>query len=135
VTIPKLLLPFVRVPPKKVGRMKVRPLEFDISDELLPWRVNRRHGPQYSNEAMNFSMWIAAPYFDLGCLGGDFEGGMQYIIDHGGITLEEDYPYLAEDSKCNHKKAHHRVPPPPPLSFQSRIVHNIQPSISRTGFR
>jgi len=50
-----------------------------------------------------------APYFDLGCLGGDFEGGMQYIIDHGGITLEEDYPYLAEDSKCNHKKAHHRV--------------------------
>ena len=54
----------------------------------------------------------AAPYFDLGCKGGDFEGGMKYIIDHG----EEDYPYLAEDSKCNHKKASHRV-----------ILHDIFP--------
>lgn len=51
----------------------------------------------------------AAPYFDLGCKGGDFEGGMQYIIAHGGISLEDEYPYLAEDSKCNHKREHHRV--------------------------
>lgn len=49
------------------------------------------------------------PYYDLGCKGGDFEGGMKYIIDHGGISLEAEYPYLAEDSKCNHKKEGHKV--------------------------
>ena len=34
---------------------------------------------------------------------------MKYIIDHHGIGLESEYPYLAEDSKCNHKKEDHRV--------------------------
>lgn len=34
---------------------------------------------------------------------------MKYIIDHGGISLEAEYPYLAEDSKCNHKKEGHKV--------------------------
>lgn len=33
---------------------------------------------------------------------------MKYIIDHG-IGLEAEYPYLAEDSKCNHRKAEHSV--------------------------
>lgn len=51
----------------------------------------------------------AGPYYDLGCQGGDFEGGMKYIIDEGGIALEEEYPYIAEDSKCSRKKASHRV--------------------------
>lgn len=64
-------------------------------------------------------VFLAAPYFDLGCKGGDFEGGMKYIIDHGGIALEEEYPYLAEDSKCNHKKAAHRVSSPVFSTLQS----------------
>ena len=51
----------------------------------------------------------AAPYFDLGCKGGDFEGGMSYIINHGGIDLEEDYPYLAKDSKCDRERQRRRV--------------------------
>lgn len=34
---------------------------------------------------------------------------MKYIIDNGGIGLESEYPYLAEDSRCNHRKADHRV--------------------------
>jgi Papain family cysteine protease len=31
-------------------------------------------------------------------------GGLHYIITHGGIDTEEDYPYLAKDDKCNTKK-------------------------------
>lgn len=42
----------------------------------------------------------AAPWYDLGCEGGDFEGGVDYIIDNGGIDTEEEYPYLAHDDKC-----------------------------------
>ena len=40
-------------------------------------------------------------------------GGMQYIINNGGIDTEEDYPYVAQDAKCASKKqgrfgsAHH----------------------------
>lgn len=52
---------------------------------------------------------IAAPFYDLGCKGGDFEGGFKYIIDHGGIALESEYPYLAKDSVCNKKVAQHKV--------------------------
>ncbi|KAK9917802.1 hypothetical protein WJX75_008442 [Coccomyxa subellipsoidea] len=46
----------------------------------------------------------AAPWYDLGCEGGDFEGGVDYIIDNGGIDTEEEYPYLAHDDKCIRKK-------------------------------
>lgn len=42
----------------------------------------------------------AAPWYDLGCEGGDFEGGVDYIVANGGIDTEEDYPYLAHDDKC-----------------------------------
>ena len=38
-----------------------------------------------------------------GCEGGDFTGGLHYIITHGGINTEETYPYLAHDSKCDRK--------------------------------
>ena len=31
-------------------------------------------------------------------------GGMQYIINNGGIDTEEDYPYVALDAKCAQKK-------------------------------
>lgn len=33
-----------------------------------------------------------------------FTGGLHYIITHGGIDTEEDYPYVAKDDKCNTKK-------------------------------
>ncbi len=42
----------------------------------------------------------AAPWYDLGCDGGDFEGGVDYIVANGGICTEEAYPYLAHDAKC-----------------------------------
>ncbi|CAL8465129.1 g4664 [Coccomyxa elongata] len=48
-----------------------------------------------------------APWYDLGCEGGDFEGGVDYIIENGGIDTEEDYPYLAHDDKCIRKKEGH----------------------------
>lgn len=51
----------------------------------------------------------AKPYEDVGCEGGDFTGGLHYIITHGGIDTEEDYPYLAKDDKCNTKKEGRRV--------------------------
>lgn len=43
---------------------------------------------------------LAGPWFDLGCDGGDFQGGIEYITENGGIDTEEDYPYLAADDKC-----------------------------------
>ena len=43
---------------------------------------------------------LAGPWFDLGCDGGDFQGGIEYITENGGIDTEVDYPYLAEDAKC-----------------------------------
>ncbi len=49
---------------------------------------------------MKCKFGCAAPWYDLGCEGGDFEGGVDYIIDNGGIDTEEDYPYLAHDDKC-----------------------------------
>ena len=42
----------------------------------------------------------AAPWYDLGCDGGDFQGGVEYIVHNGGIDTEADYPYLAHDDKC-----------------------------------
>ena len=36
-------------------------------------------------------------------------GGMQYIINNGGIDTEEDYPYMALDAKCAVKKEGRRV--------------------------
>ncbi|CAK0787246.1 hypothetical protein CVIRNUC_010463 [Coccomyxa viridis] len=46
----------------------------------------------------------AGPWYDLGCDGGDFQGGIEYITENGGIDTEADYPYLAEDAKCEFKK-------------------------------
>jgi C1A family cysteine protease len=43
----------------------------------------------------------AKPYEDAGCEGGDFGGGLHYIIAHGGINTEADYPYIAHDAPCN----------------------------------
>jgi len=31
-------------------------------------------------------------------------GGLHYIITHGGIDTEEDYPYVAHDAPCNRTK-------------------------------
>lgn len=39
------------------------------------------------------------PLYDLGCDGGDFEGGIRYIAQNG-VDLESDYPYLAKDGAC-----------------------------------
>ncbi len=39
------------------------------------------------------------PLYDLGCDGGNFEGGILYIAENG-VDTEADYPYIAKDSKC-----------------------------------
>jgi cathepsin L len=38
-----------------------------------------------------------------GCDGGFAAPAMQFIIDNGGIALEESYPYLMQDHWCNKK--------------------------------
>lgn len=48
------------------------------------------------------------PLYDLGCDGGDFEGGIRYIAQNG-IDLESDYPYLAKDGACSKKKERRRA--------------------------
>ena len=45
------------------------------------------------------------PLYDLGCDGGDFEGGIRYIAENG-IDLESDYPYLAKDGACRRAAGH-----------------------------
>ncbi|KAK9830270.1 hypothetical protein WJX72_010697 [[Myrmecia] bisecta] len=49
------------------------------------------------------------PYSDAGCEGGDFAGGMHYIIENEGIDTEDDYPYLAHDARCHKRRAHRGV--------------------------
>lgn len=51
----------------------------------------------------------AKPFEDIGCEGGDFTGGMHYIITNGGIDTEADYPYVAQDDKCSTKKEGRKV--------------------------
>ena len=44
----------------------------------------------------------------MGCKGGDFNGGFEYIIKNGGLDTEQDYPYLAKDSDCDGMKVLNR---------------------------
>merc|ERR1712054_131035 len=44
---------------------------------------------------------------DLGCNGGSMESAMQWIINNGGISTEEEYPYTSgggTSGSCKHKK-------------------------------
>ena len=44
----------------------------------------------------------------MGCKGGDFNGGFDYIIKNGGMDTEEDYPYLAKEAECDGMKVINR---------------------------
>ena len=46
----------------------------------------------------------APPFKDAGCAGGEFEGGVHYIVENGGIDTEADYPYTGEDGVCDRRK-------------------------------
>ncbi|XP_059284256.1 ervatamin-B [Lycium ferocissimum] len=40
-----------------------------------------------------------------GCNGGFMENAFDFIMKHGGITTEKNYPYIGKDQKCNTTKA------------------------------
>nr|AZB50353.1 cysteine proteinase-like protein [Physalis pubescens] len=40
-----------------------------------------------------------------GCNGGFMEGAFEFIIQNGGITTDENYPYTGKDEKCKTKKS------------------------------
>lgn len=42
----------------------------------------------------------SGPSGNLGCDGGYASGAIQWVIDNGGIALEESYPYLMQDAWC-----------------------------------
>ena len=41
---------------------------------------------------------------NVGCKGGSWWLGMDYVINNDGISTEEEYPYLAHDSQCEKEK-------------------------------
>ncbi|MEW5308602.1 MAG: hypothetical protein WDW38_000547 [Sanguina aurantia] len=43
---------------------------------------------------------IDCDHRDHGCDGGAFKHGLDYIIDNGGLSSEEKYPYAGRDNKC-----------------------------------
>lgn len=69
-----------------------------------------------------------------GCKGGDFTGGLHYIITNGGINTEESYPYVHVDKKCNRTLQEGWGSSPPPHSVQAHwraqilhLLHFIAP--------
>ena len=45
------------------------------------------------------------PFKDAGCDGGDFEGGVRFAIQEGGLTTEAAYPYRGKDGRCHRRRA------------------------------
>ncbi len=41
-----------------------------------------------------------------GCLGGNLDFAMQFIVKNGGLDAEEDYPYAARQNECAQDRAH-----------------------------
>ncbi|WRX10263.1 Peptidase C1A [Theobroma cacao] len=79
-----------------------------------------------------------------GCKGGYMEKAYEFIIKNGGITTEENYPYIGEDGICDEIKARNRavaisgyktVPVNNERSLQDAVAHQpVSVAIDAGGY-
>ena len=47
---------------------------------------------------------VDCDYRDGGCRGGHYNSAFEFIMENGGITIEDNYPYYEGDGYCRRRR-------------------------------